>query len=149
MFDQLLRPGDIAIDAGANIGAFTIPMAKRVGKSSRVIAFEPLQFVFQMLCTNVVLNELTNVDAYPEALGERADRLCLGHINYEAAEVNFGGVSTEDFLVQNNGTRANLTRLDDAIDYSRIRLIKIGVEGHESKVLQGVRELIAQTRPVL
>ena len=41
LFLQIVRPGDIVLDVGANIGAFTVPLAKRVGMSGRIYAFEP------------------------------------------------------------------------------------------------------------
>ncbi len=40
---QIILPGDIVIDGGANIGAFTIPFAKRVGMGGMVIGFEPVR----------------------------------------------------------------------------------------------------------
>ena len=49
--------GHTVIDVGANIGAFTIPLARR---ARRVIAIEPQRLVFQMLCANLALNGICN-----------------------------------------------------------------------------------------
>lgn len=53
LFQQILRPGDIAVEVGANIGAHTVPMAKSVGDSGRIISFEPQNEVFQALNGNI------------------------------------------------------------------------------------------------
>lgn len=57
----LLRPGDTFVDCGANLGAYVVPMAERVGRSGRVLAFEPFLHTFQHLTANVALNGLLNV----------------------------------------------------------------------------------------
>src|SRR5262249_49184020 len=49
LFEQVSRPGDVVMDIGANIGAHTLVMAKRVGPTGKVLAFEPQRVVFQTL----------------------------------------------------------------------------------------------------
>jgi len=65
-----LRPGDVVIDAGANLGCYTIPFAERVGRQGKVLAFEPFRWLYQITTANVALNGLSNVYAYNVALGE-------------------------------------------------------------------------------
>lgn len=60
VFDQIVAPGDTVLDVGANIGAHTLWMARRVGPAGSVIAFEPQRAVFQTLCANMALNGMTN-----------------------------------------------------------------------------------------
>src|SRR4030095_4914874 len=50
---RLLEPGAVVLDIGANIGAHTLPMARRVGPNGKVYAFEPTQFAFQKLQNNI------------------------------------------------------------------------------------------------
>src|SRR5208282_3272360 len=50
VYRQLVRPGDVVIDAGANNGVFTLVFARAVGPAGRVIAFEPQRVLFQTLC---------------------------------------------------------------------------------------------------
>lgn len=50
LFTQILKPGMVAIDVGANIGCFTVPMAKRVGPNGLVVAIEPQRVIYQTLC---------------------------------------------------------------------------------------------------
>ena len=49
----LLAPGDVAVDAGANIGCLTLAMAHSVGAGGRVHAFEPQPAAFELLRANL------------------------------------------------------------------------------------------------
>ncbi len=51
LFRQLIKKGDVVIEAGANIGAHTIAIAKIIGPAGKIIAYEPQRFIFQILCT--------------------------------------------------------------------------------------------------
>jgi hypothetical protein len=92
LFRQCLRPGDVALDVGADLGAHTLPLAQIVGPGGTVFAFEPQRILFQILCGNVALNELTNVHALPVAVGRAAGRAKVPALDYRGA-TNFGGVS--------------------------------------------------------
>src|SRR5690606_28828206 len=63
LFRQILRPGGVVVEAGANIGAHTVPLARMVGESGAVVAFEPQRLQFQLLCANLALNGMINVFA--------------------------------------------------------------------------------------
>src|SRR5215204_3016879 len=52
LFRQVLRPGDLALDVGANIGVHTVPMARLVGERGAVFAFEAQRTAYQTLCGN-------------------------------------------------------------------------------------------------
>ena len=51
-----VRPGDVVLDIGANVGAHTLPLARLVGRGGCVIAFEPSDFAFAKLSRNIELN---------------------------------------------------------------------------------------------
>ena len=55
LLSRLVRPGDVVVDVGAHIGTETVPLAKRVGSSGHVIAFEPQKHLFHLLRANVAL----------------------------------------------------------------------------------------------
>ncbi len=94
LFRQLLRPGALVVEAGANIGAHTVPIAKFIGRGGYVWAFEPQRFVFQTLCANLALNSLTNVIALCAAVGSEPGQLLVPHIDY-TQDNNFGGLGLE------------------------------------------------------
>src|SRR3954465_1933985 len=58
LFRQVLRPGMVVADAGANIGTHTVARAQMVAPNGVVYAFEPQRIVFQTLAANVALNSL-------------------------------------------------------------------------------------------
>jgi FkbM family methyltransferase len=143
LFRQCLRPGDVALDIGANLGAHTLPMAQLVGPSGAVFAFEPQRILFQILCANVALNELPNVHALPVALGRAVGRTKVPALDYRGAS-NFGGVS----LGGAHGEDVPVLTLDQ-LEVSKIKLIKIDVEGMELDVLAGAKQTLARCRPIL
>ena len=74
LFRQLLRPGDVAIDVGANIGALTVAMARLVQPGGAIVAFEPQRAIFDILCDNLRLNGLANVTRIPPRARQRERR---------------------------------------------------------------------------
>lgn len=141
---QLLRPGDVVLDVGANIGSHTLGFADAVGPTGTVHAFEPQRIVFQTLCANVALNSLTQVVTRQAAVGERAGTLLVPPLDYSQPN-NYGGLSLEGATV---GEPVPLLRLDD-LDLPACRLIKIDVEGMEARVLRGAHETLQRFKPLL
>jgi FkbM family methyltransferase len=135
-----LGADDVVIDVGANIGAFTVPIARKV---HHVLAIEPQRLLFQMLCANLALNGLTNVRALPNCAGEVAGRQVRVPVLDPRAAQNFGGVS-----VGGDGETVSEVRLDD-LGFGRVDLVKIDVEGAERSVLLGARQMIADLKPML
>lgn len=144
---QLLPNGGTAIEVGANIGAHTVAMARKAGQRGRIYAFEPQPVVFQNLCANLALNNLTNVYPYNQACGETADRMRFPDINY-AVKGNFGGVSLEMLPDVQTGMMVDIVRLDD-VGLRRCDLLKIDAEGMEHSVLLGAQELVSSCSPIL
>ena len=144
---QLVPPGGIVIEAGANIGALTVPMARHLGRGGLVYAFEPQILVFQQLCANLALNDLLNVQASNAACGDRPGWLPVRRLD-PATTTNFGGV-TLDRLAGPTATRVRIERLDEAVDPPRLDMIKADVEGMERAVLEGASGLIERFRPAI
>ncbi|MFK7941531.1 MAG: FkbM family methyltransferase [Paracoccaceae bacterium] len=147
MLDQILRPGMTAIEAGSNMGALTVPMAKKIGRGGLLYAFEPQIPIFQQLCANLALNDLLNVQAFNCGCGERPEWLSIVRPD-PARETNFGGIPL-DKLQGNTSTRVRIETLDEALDLQSLHLLKADVEGMEVKVLKGASGLIAKHRPLL
>jgi FkbM family methyltransferase len=143
LFRQCVGPGDVALDIGANFGAHTLPLAQIVGPSGTVFAFEPQRILFQILCGNVALNEIPNVHALPVALGRAAGRTKVPALDYRGAS-NFGGVS----LGAAQGEDVPVVTLDQ-LEVSKVKLIKIDVEGMELDVLAGAKATLARCHPIL
>ena len=84
MFRQYVRPGWTVLEIGANMGAHTPSLAKMVGASGAVHAFEPQRILFQILCANVAINALTNVYTYHAAVGREAGTIVVPKLDYTA-----------------------------------------------------------------
>ena len=144
LFAQIVRPGDVVIEVGANIGAHTVWFARRTAPNGGVIAFEPQRLVFQMLCANVALNSLANVMAFQQACGEEKGAIVVPILDPNARN-NFGGLELGKF---EQGERIDVVRIDD-LGLGGCRLLKVDVEGMELSVLKGARELIQRAKPAL
>jgi FkbM family methyltransferase len=126
---HFLRPEDLFIDAGANIGVFTVLASGVTG--ARTIAFEPGQFAYQFLARNILLNNLSTLaTARNMALGRQE-----GKIRFTA------GLGTENHVVQDKDPAGSvevpLTTLDAQLRGLEPAVIKIDVEGFEYDVLAG------------
>jgi FkbM family methyltransferase len=142
---QLVKPGDVVIDAGANIGLFTVLAATRVGPAGHVIACEPSPTTMQLLRENVARNGFDHVEIGEVALAEQAGRLEL--------EVFEPGSGSSSFApeVAGVGRRVEVavTTLDDLAGewLERTSLVKLDVEGAELRTLQGASQLLERARP--
>lgn len=143
IFRQWIRTGDIVLDVGANIGAHTLPMAQLVGAIGFVHAFEPQRIIFHLLCANVALNELLNVQAHHAGVGAAAGSSKVPPLDY-GGENNFAGVP----IGSPYGEDVPIITVD-SLQLPSLRFAKIDVEGMERDVLLGAATTIQQLRPVL
>jgi hypothetical protein len=73
MLKQVIRSGMTVVEAGANMGAHSVNMARACAPGA-FYAFEPQPRIFQILCANLALNDIGNAIAYPEGCGEAKGR---------------------------------------------------------------------------
>jgi FkbM family methyltransferase len=135
-----LRPGDIAYDIGANIGVFSVLMAKMVGADGQVVAFEPLPGVFEHLRANITLNALTNVRTLCIALSDVAGTSSM-HTADESVLSSLESPAGADHRTEQ--IRMEIGDRLRAFEGLPIPCaVKIDVEGHESSVLRGLHETL-------
>ena len=129
-----LRPGDLAVDAGANIGFFTILMSKLVGAAGSVIAIEPDTRNIAMLRKNLDINECRNVEVI-------MDPLSCGPGNRVAfVREKENGQSYVGHEVGDCGDLLRTTSLDVLLDDRACRLLKMDIEGSEYEALLGLED---------
>lgn len=146
LFREAIAPGNVVIEAGANIGCHTQFFALATGRAGHVYAFEPQRLVFQALCANIATNGLTNVTAYPYGLGKERASVVMPEPPIQT-ETNIGGISIEHATRQAHAI-PNIFSLDE-FQFPQVNFIKIDVEGMELDVLIGGTETIRRCRPIM
>ena len=145
--DKILSAGQVFVDVGANLGIYTLPASKIVGKRGRVLAFEPSAQSFPLLAKNIALNGLTNVLAFPVALAQKNGRAWL-HRGPNPGLNSMG----KDPSWKEQGEEIVTESLDQALQQARIDrvdLIKMDVQGAEELVLRGASKTLTSARPVI
>jgi FkbM family methyltransferase len=143
-----VRPGDICLDIGGNIGLQSIRMSQSAGASGRVYAFEPLNYLQEKLRRNLTLNRVDNVTIFPYALSDQESEIEY-HIDRNAW--NQGTFNLKNTI---GDYRQKIeVRIADYIPeiaaLPAISLIKVDVEGFELHVLRGLKRTIQKHRPRL
>jgi FkbM family methyltransferase len=149
-YTRLIRPGDIVLDIGANIGAHTLPLAKCVGRDGHVYAFEPTS-AFRKLNANIALNpeikpRITVVQALVSSRdgGELAPAI---YSSWPLVKTNGLHELHQGRLQSTAGARAvSMDSYLTEAGIDRIDLVKLDVDGFECDVLEGWTSL-ARWRP--
>jgi FkbM family methyltransferase len=137
---QYVKPGTIVLDIGAHIGTFTIAMAKAVGNTGSVYAFEPQCKIFRELKKNCELNEVTNVICHRIAIGDRQQIIEMDKETYPGSEGSTG--------IGQGGDLAEM-RTIDSFNLENVSFIKIDVERSEEQVLDGMTNTIRKNKPII
>ena len=138
-----LKPGDVFIDVGANIGYYTVLASGLVGAEGTVVAFEPVLETVEMLKINCNLNHSANVEIIPCAAWSDE---CILPIYFSKGHYGMASMrkSEGSFI----STKA--MPLDSICgSYSTIKMLKIDVEGAEYQVLCGASETLKKTKYVI
>jgi FkbM family methyltransferase len=150
---ELVRPGAVTIDVGANVGAHTLPLAAAVGPAGRVVAIEPTSAAFDRLVQNIALNpELTaRIVPVRAALGAPGGAPAASY--YSAWPLHASESLHPVHLGQAQpATAAGFFTLDDLVSslgLPDVAAIKLDVDGGEPAVLRGATGVIARHKPIV
>lgn len=151
---KLVRPGDTVLDIGANIGAHTLHLARLVGDSGRVIAFEPTDFAVGKLRTNLRANPYLEPRVVVHQGFLVADP-AVTSVPAIASSWPVDGTVPDDLLMASRAmgsSGASAISLDSVMAAAGdpdVRLIKMDVDGHELEVLEGARGLLRSRHPII
>jgi FkbM family methyltransferase len=140
--EAFVEPGSTVVDAGANVGFFSLPFARWVGSGGRVVAIEP---------------GLSNLNSLQERIARAGFERVVECV--AAVAVDFEGESRvelnltnpTDHRIGDEGEPIRAVTVDSLLvdDPRRVSLIKIDVQGAEAMVIDGARETIETHRPAL
>jgi len=153
-FIKLLSPSSVVFDIGSNTGVYSILSAKTEPKS-RIFAIEPNPINLKRLEQNLSLNNLSNVQIIPNAIGQenRLIQLYVPHNDIISdttsaiehfskstyqGKLKWKKIEVEQFSIDELFVKLKLENLD---------LIKIDVEGYEIEVLKGSKKILLEKRP--
>lgn len=129
-------PGKLFVDIGANVGTYSLWVARTAAPNTRVVAFEPHPRTFAKLAFNLAANAAENVVAKNLAIAGEAGSMQLfsdggGNIGHASLLKEGAGTvrSTETVQV------APLSLVLGDLGIERIDLLKIDVEGFEDRAL--------------
>ena len=149
--------GVIAIDGGANIGVHTIEWAKAMTGWGSVLAVEAQERIYYALAGNVAINNCFNATAINAAISSESGTLQIPNPNYFLPS-SFGSLELRqragnEFIGQqidyaNNTVIVRKVTIDE-INLPRVDFIKLDIEGMEMEALEGARQTIDRSVPIL
>ena len=146
IMEEKIEMGNIVVDVGANIGLHTLNMAKIVGNTGQVFAFEPDPSNFEILKKNVKINNYKNIILEQKAVGDKHGRTTLYQSDHPGKHRIFPQTEQAKSQVQ-----VELTNLDNYFDsdmIDKINFIKIDVEGLEFSVLKGMKNILKNSKKI-
>ncbi|HEV7375552.1 MAG TPA: FkbM family methyltransferase [Pyrinomonadaceae bacterium] len=143
---RVLKPGMVFVDVGANIGYLSLIAAREVGRSGKVISFEPGQHFCKLLYLSAKLNGFANIEIYPFAVADRRKNVIYDETH------GSGSISLFDVNLETTSLRhiVSALTLDDVLrDEESVDLIKMDIEGAEHLALQGSKNILKSHRPII
>lgn len=140
--------GDTVYDIGANVGYVSLSLAKQVGPTGQVIAFEPIPSSADAFRQNIKINGITNVRLLNLAASDKSGETVI-RMTENAATASLVWHRNEPSATELHVRAAPIDELVEAGEFGLPSFVKIDVEGAEGSVLHGMRDTIAAGRPVL
>lgn len=144
--ETLLKPGMKVLDVGANIGYFSLIMARCVGQNGVVWAYEPTQYYRKQLQWHLDNNSIQNVHLMPYGLSNQSVETTI-YLGNSSATMHW--FSTETSHSQET---ISLKTFDQSIKENQIQdieFIKIDVDGHELSFLEGAKDFFTKSKPII
>jgi FkbM family methyltransferase len=150
LLQQTLRPGMVFVDVGANWGYFTLAAAHFVGRAGRVVSVEADPRACRTLRQNLARNRLDSVIVREMAASDAPGVLRMQEYEPRADESgNFGLTRTTTVAEHGRHFEVTAGRLDDLLDEAGVEhvdLLKMDIEGAESRALAGLGRALGTRR---
>ncbi len=148
---NFIKEGSVIIDAGANIGIFSI-FASILMPTSKIFAFEPVREIYDVLVKNV--KGYTNVDTHNLALGDKTGEgeIIIDKDKSIRSRLIDSEMNSRAPISRGASEIVGLTTIDGFAEknkVSRIDFIKIDAEGYERQIIKGAELIIKKFSPVI
>ncbi len=139
-----IRPGNVVVDIGADIGYYTCLAADLAGASGKILAFEPNRRSFSILEKNITENRFPNVTAINKAVSDVPGSIPFFEHGPHSA------LGYDRFATRKPAYSAEAVRLDDFLKgkTERVDFVKIDVEGSEWRVFKGMRGILLANKNI-
>ena len=140
LLKENIKQGDTVVDVGANIGYHTLLMAKLVGDTGKVYAFEPERENFELLKKNIERNGYRNVVLVNKGLGEKDETMTL-YLHPK----NKAGHSVFHQHSHWGRQQIQITTLDNFLPKdTKVSFIKMDIEGAEYAAIKGMKRVLLE-----
>lgn len=133
LFIKEVHTGMTVVDVGAGFGYYSCIASKLVGETGKVYAIEPFPKTYNLLCRNIARNKLTNVVPLSIAAWDSE-----GRIEFHATKTE-SGISP---IKHKTDVSLFTAKLDDLVSEQTVDIIKVDTDGHDSRVLGGMKRII-------
>ena len=144
-----VKPGQVAVDAGAHVGYFTVILAGLVGDTGQVHAFEPNPDVYPWLVDNVSINYFSKqVTLNQVGVYSKSGSATLHTYSRYSGTSTIQQPSVQRYRVDEvNGAEIRHVRLDEYLhDVDMIHMIKMDIEGSEFQAFMGLGQMLHEHR---
>ncbi len=142
---EALKPGQVVVDVGANIGYYALLEAKTVGEKGRVYCLEPAPENVEILRRNIAANGYENIEVLHAAAGAASKEGKL----YLSSSHNQHAMLAENVRGAVGSVPVQMVSLDDFMrDKPFPSLVRMDVEGYELDILRGMKDLFATGKPM-
>lgn len=154
VYEAWLKPGDYAVDVGANQGRHLFPMAEAVGSTGRIYAFEPIKPLYRKLQKRIKNNNVNTIKMFEAAASKTKGKSTFSYFENRPA---FSGLQrretpfddTEGGLIE---IEVDCVTLDSKLPWpwlKKISALKLDIEGGELHALMGAERCLMKSRPMV
>lgn len=155
LFKKIVRPGDIFLDLGANIGYFSLLASRLVGSQGKIFSFEPEPNNFYYLKKNIEINRYDNIYPFDKAVSNINEKIPLFICDYDSGHhtiKQYGGVKvyshgrrTEERIIN-----VDAVRLDDFLrnKVEKVDIVKMDIEGAEALAIEGMKNILRGNKDI-
>jgi FkbM family methyltransferase len=143
-FERHIKPGMTVVDVGANLGLYSLAIARLVGETGRVYSFEPAPSLYYAAARNIKRNDMRGIVRLENVgLGSKTGTATLDLGAFNSGNNRLVASSQHATAVQ-----VPITRLDDILPGLTVDWIKIDAQGWEIEILRGMKEALRRNPSV-